>query len=200
MSLRQVILVTHRWLGLSAATVLFIVGATGAALVWWHAPLLGRLHTGLLLRGFGRWLVIGSTIASLLLAIGGLVLWWRRKILTTALGEGWWRITFDLHHLVGLVGCLLMLLIAATGLGLVLVPEGPRRPDRGSGLAAAPVTGGTKDRRLRKRIHSLHTARPYGWPIQALYVLGSAAFAFQAVSGFVMWWKPKRIPVPGEEP
>jgi uncharacterized iron-regulated membrane protein len=40
--------------------------------------------------------------------------------------------------------------------------------------------------------HSLHTGEIYGLPTQLLALLVCLALIAQVVSGFVMWWKPRK--------
>lgn len=39
---------------------------------------------------------------------------------------------------------------------------------------------------------SAHTGDIFGWPTQALYFVASLAIAAQAVTGFLIWWKPRK--------
>ena len=74
--IRPIILVTHRWLGLSSALVLAIVGVTGAILLLpGTAPfrkIAGPLHERLGMGQFGWWIVVIVTIAAVFLELGGL--------------------------------------------------------------------------------------------------------------------------------
>ena len=184
MTVRQFVLVTHRWLGLAAALVLLVAGVSGAALVWprfFHADdlKLGLLHTRMFLGEPGEWLVISATVVSALLVLGGVILWWKRKLVGLQLRRGWWRFLFDLHHSLGVIAATLMLVIALTGVGLVLTEH-----EDGSPLSPA-------EKAVRRVIHRFHTGREFGRPGQVLYALGSLAFVLQGLSGFVMWWKPQ---------
>jgi uncharacterized iron-regulated membrane protein len=181
--IRNFLLVTHRWLGLSSAVVLAIAGGTGALLAWpwwlteepvgrWVAA---RIHESLGLGFFGLgfigyWSVTIATGGGVLLLFGGLVLWWRRKIATVRTNRGWQRGVFDLHHAVGAVGFAFMLLVASTGLGIVFL-----RPEDGVVFEVA---------------FALHTTRGFHWTIKLLYLAGSLAFTLQVATGVAMWWQP----------
>jgi uncharacterized iron-regulated membrane protein len=39
---------------------------------------------------------------------------------------------------------------------------------------------------------SAHTGDIFGWPTQALYFVASLAIAGQVVTGFLIWWKPRK--------
>ncbi|MEO8451503.1 MAG: PepSY-associated TM helix domain-containing protein [Gemmatimonadota bacterium] len=188
MKFREFLVVTHRWIGLGAAIVLLAAGATGAVLVWVQhtdGDTLTRLHTRLLIGEPGEWLVITSTIAAVLLAIGGVILWWRRKIFALRRGRSAWRTWFDLHHAVGIFGTIVMLLIAASGLGLVLTEE------EGEEEGSRPVeTAPEVVDPVRRLVYDLHTGSPYPLPVKIVYALGSLAFVMQSISGYKMWRKP----------
>lgn len=187
--MRRFFLVTHRWLGIGAAIVLIVVGLTGAALVYLKNPTLARFHTHLGVGEPGEWLVNTSTVIASFLVIGGIVLWWRRKIVTIDRSKGTWRFLFDLHHSLGIIGAILMLVIALSGTGLMLTEGIGER----MGLAKDDPNYPTRTEAFaRKVIHSAHTGGPLYLPLKILWLLGSASFAVQAVSGFWVWWKPGR--------
>jgi uncharacterized iron-regulated membrane protein len=166
-------------MGLAASAVLVVAGATGALLLLpWRPPLFSRLHVNLALGPFGNRLVVAATVVSILLILGGQVLWWRSRILRVTRGRGWRRVLHDLHHAAGFVGAVVMLLLAASGIWLMFTPGGPKSPP--------------EVREKRRMVHGLHTARPYSLPVKAVYFAGSMLFVLQGVSGFTMWWKPRR--------
>lgn len=188
----------HRWLGLAAAAVLLVVGGTGAVLMFPLRPrILGSLHENLALGPVGRWIVNVATLASIVLVLSGVVLWWRAKLVRVTTGRGWRRVLHDLHHVAGAGAAVVMVLLAATGFGLMATsraapPPGARR----AGAAEArrlegPQPAADPARRQRRLMHDLHTGRPYSLPVQVIYFLGSSMFVLQGVSGFTMWWKPK---------
>lgn len=187
--MRPFFLVTHRWLGLAASLVLMVVSLTGAGLVWFRSRALSRLHIELGLGSFGRWAVNLATLIGALLIGGGVVLWWRRKIVTIDRTKGWRRLLFDLHHTLGIVAAAFMLVIALSGSGLMLT----QGIDHRMGLDRTdPRYPTRRELRIRRLIHMAHTGGPLRIPLGILWVLGSASFAVQAVSGVLLWWKPGR--------
>lgn len=176
MTVRHAVLVTHRWMGLGSSLILAAVGGTGAMQVYSTGrlrDLTGPLHESLFLGRPGTYVVLAATVAALLLDAGGLVLWWRRKVLTVETRFGWRRTLTDLHHVTGLFALVLMVILAATAVMMRFVtPE--------------------SDPWLRKIIVDLHTTRDYGWALKALFCLGSLGFVVQGVSGLVMWYRPGR--------
>jgi uncharacterized iron-regulated membrane protein len=176
MSFRQFVLVTHRWIGLVSSPILAIVGATGVMLMFDLEGLrIGRyasaLHERLAFGMLGHRIVLLATLAGVLLEVGGLVLWWKRKTLAIALGSGWWRACFDLHHLAGVVCLPLMLLGAATGLLMFIYPP-------------------SESAELYRIFRQLHVGR-FPLPLRVVYMLATLGFVAQGVTGFVVWWKRK---------
>jgi len=180
MTLRRLLLVTHRWFGLGASLILAVTGVTGALLA---SPIgdtpvraiAHALHEHLAMgalggsaRKLGYWTVVWTTVVSILLLLGGVFLWWERKIILVRTGKGWRRTFFDLLHSVGILGLALMFLMAVTG-------------------AALPFWGGASATLL-----DLHTGRGYSQPIKLIYMAAATAFMVQGMTGIVMWWKPKR--------
>lgn len=187
--MRQFFLVTHRWVGIAAALILFFVGLTGVLLVWSDGEGLAYWHTHLGIGEPGEWLVNSATMASVFLIIGGIVLWWRRKIVRLERSKGWWRFLFDLHHAFGIIAAVGMLVIALSGSGLMMT-EGVERaatlPIGDPGRPAAEAI------RLREWIRTAHTGGGLMAGLGVLWALGSAGFVLQAVSGVLMWWKPQK--------
>jgi uncharacterized iron-regulated membrane protein len=184
MTFRQFVLLTHRWLGIGSSLVLLLVGVTGGVLIWPES--LGtaeksteRFHTRLSIGEPGEWLVITATAIAAFLVLGGLVLWWKRRLLRVNLRRGAWRFLFDLHHSLGFFAAVVMLLLSLTGLGLVLTEH-----EDGS-----PLSPG--EQRVRDTVTRLHTGREFALPLKLIYLVGSVAFAVQGLSGVVMWWKPQ---------
>jgi len=176
MSLRQLVLVTHRWLGLTTGFILAIAGATGTVLVFATGRLrglTGPIHEALAVGRIGAVVVLAATAAALLLEAGGLYLWWRRKVVTVETRFGWRRVLADLHHVTGLFGLVLMMILAATAVMMRFVtPE--------------------SNPWLREVIVDLHTTRTYGWALKTLFGAASLGFVVQGVTGAVMWWQPGR--------
>lgn len=173
---RTFVLVTHRWLGLASAVFLGVIGVSGAAIVSTTLPgrsVIGPVHESLAMGRPGAWLVLGATCAAVALEVGGIVLWWRRRVLVVRRHLGWRPALIDLHHMAGVLGLVLMLTMAVTGVMMAFVT-----PDY------APT--------LRRWIVDLHTARAYPWPVKAIWAVMALGFLVQAVTGVFMWWKPKR--------
>ena len=180
-SLRRFVLVTHRWLGIAMAVPLFVVCASGAAIVWPDVfPLrkfLGSVHEDFALRmvgmaSVGRWIVVATTVLAVVLVLGGIFLWWKRKSVSVRLDLGFKRTMFDLHNALGVIGFLMMLLLSVTGVGMAFTtPE---------------------DGELRRVIFDLHTTRGYLIVIKVVYTLASTVFAVQCATGVLSWWKPRR--------
>ncbi len=173
MTSRRFVLLTHRWIGLSTSFVLAIAGATGAVLALPGPELIRRasslLHETLALGRAGNVIVLTATGAAVVLQLGGVWLWWKRKSLAVRLSAGWRRAAIDLHHAAGALGLVLMLLVAVTGVGMTVMAPGS----------------------VRAMFVDLHTARNYALPVKLLYALGSLGFLVQGVTGVLMWWKPR---------
>ena len=173
MTSRRFVLITHRWIGLSTSIILAIAGATGAVLAVPGPDLLrraaSRLHETLALGSVGNMIVLTATAAAIVLQLGGVWLWWKRKSFAVRLSAGWRRAVIDLHHSAGALGLVLMLLVAVTGVGMTMFTPGPERA----------------------MFVDLHTAREYALPVKLLYALGSLGFLVQGVTGVLMWWRPR---------
>lgn len=176
MTLRQLVLVTHRWLGIPTGFIVALAGGTGAVLVFVTGRLRGpiwQVHEALGVGRPGAWVVLTATAVAVLLQAGGIYLWWRRKVLRVETRFGWRRTLNDLHHVTGLVGLVLMTILAVTAVMLRFVtPE--------------------SNPWLRNVLMDLHTARNYGWALKTLFAVASLGFVVQGVTGVVMWWKPGR--------
>jgi uncharacterized iron-regulated membrane protein len=175
---RDVILIAHRWLGLSASAVLAIVGGTGAILAWesWGAMhslqrYAGSLHARLALGWPGSWLVITATAVGVVLQVSGVLLWWKRKTILIRRGSGWRLLCLDLHHAAGVIGFPIMLLLAVTG--LIIIFALPGDPD------------------LRRLVMRLHLGN-FGIPVKALYTIATLGFFVQGATGLVVYWRPGR--------
>jgi uncharacterized iron-regulated membrane protein len=187
--MRSFWLVTHRWLGLLATPVLVVVGLTGAYLVWIRDERLGHFHANLALGSVGSWIVNVATLVGAFMVVGGLVLWWRRRIWKIDRSKGWWRFLFDLHHVLGVLGAGLMLVIALSGTALMMT-EGIRK--RRSLDRNDPDYPTAAEFRLIRTINAVHTARPFKGTFGIFWVICSAAFAIEGITGVVMWWKPAK--------
>jgi len=179
-TVRNVVLVTHRWLGLVSALVLAIVGATGVVILYGSdieaigllRRVSGRLHERLMLGRVGGWIVIITTAASVLLELGGLILWWKKKTVLVRRSNTWLRTWIDLHHAFGIVFLPLMVVIAISGVVMAFVT-----PNDNAELRALAV--------------KFHMGRfPFG--LHVLWAVASFGFLLQGLSGAVMWWKVRR--------
>jgi uncharacterized iron-regulated membrane protein len=174
-SLRRIVLVAHRWLGLGSVVLLAIIGVSGAAYLIpafaGSRPFLERLHMHLLIPRAGQGIVIAATVAALLLELGGLYLWWNRKVWTIRWRAGWRTVVKDLHHASGVVMLAVMLLLAGTGVGRVMVRQ-----------VFPPYSF------VVKATNYAHTGLAFPWPIQAVYVIGALGFLVQGTTGVIMWW------------
>lgn len=184
---REFMLWAHRWMGLGASIVLGLVGVSGVLLVW--APeeegtALVRFHTRLMIGEPGEWLVITATVLSSLLILGGVYLWWKRKIVAVALSKGWFRAVFDFHHSLGLFATAIMLVISLSGVGLVLTEA-----EQEEGQPPPVMT--PEQEATHREVEDFHTGRDYPLPVKLLYAAGSAGFLIQSLTGFLMWWKPQ---------
>jgi uncharacterized iron-regulated membrane protein len=174
--LQRLILVTHRWLGLASSIVLSIVGMTGAVLAWPGRSLVhriaGRFHETLALGSIGWWLVVIATMAAVILQIGGLLLWWKRKRIAVQWKSGWRQGFSDLHHAAGILWLPLMAVLAVSGVAMAFVT-----PD--------------SQPELRRVVFAVHTARSLPTPIKLLYTVGTTGFLIQGITGVVMWWRTR---------
>ena len=179
MNFREWILTAHRWLGLSSAIVLIVAGGTGAMLLW--PNLFGRwpdqLHETLAVGRPGRYIVLAATAAAVALQLSGLYLWWRTRRFRVRTTMGWGRFSTDLHHAVGALGLVLMLLLPVTALGRV---------------AGRQLDSQQQYKDLRQSVSDLHTTRGFSFPVKLLYAAASAGFVIQGVTGITMWWRSRR--------
>jgi uncharacterized iron-regulated membrane protein len=173
MTVRQALLVTHRWLGLGSSVVLAAVGLTGAVMVFGTTGLVariaGRIHETLALGAIGSAVVIAATVGAVLLQCSGIVLWWKRKSVAIRWRRGWAAALIDIHYAAGILALILMTLLAVTALGMTWLPPGPDS--------------------WRRLCVELHSARSFPAPIKLVYAAGSLGFLVQGVTGVGMWWK-----------
>jgi uncharacterized iron-regulated membrane protein len=179
MSLRSFLLWSHRWMGLLSAVVLIVAGVTGALLVLPFADAthtrIATLHVELFAGEVGRWTVIVASGLSLLLQAGGLWLWWPPKPLAVRTNRGWWRLSYDLHQVTGVVSLLMMALLAGTAIGRVFFDY-------------VPVPGFLS--LVPRIVGRLHHGDGFPALVLLVYALGSLAFVVQAVTGMLIWWRP----------
>ena len=87
-----------------------------------NAGLARRLHIfheTLLAGPVGGTIVGIATLMALVLVLSGLVVWWPQMLWRVRFGASWKRVTFDLHHLLGVSAALVILLITASGVVIV---------------------------------------------------------------------------------
>lgn len=114
------------------------------------------LHTSFMAHGAGSAVVAIVTLASLLLTITGIALWWRDRLWRVRWIASWKRIVFDLHHALGVVASLTLFIITSSGLTIhynaigktiaaldatphAAPPTQPASPVGGAGLALDSV-------------------------------------------------------------
>ena len=76
------------------------------------------LHVNLMLGRAGGEIIALATLASFLLVLGGVYLWWADKLWRIRWRASWKRIAYDLHHSLGIVAALVLL--AITGSGMIM--------------------------------------------------------------------------------
>ncbi len=75
-----------------------------------------RWHTRLTGGKTGEAIVDLATYSACILALTGLVLWWRDKIWCVKLSASWKRANFDLHHALGFIATPAILIMTITGI------------------------------------------------------------------------------------
>jgi len=80
------------------------------------------LHTQLLGGRVGNAIVVAVTFVALFLVLSGVVIWWRDKLWRVNTSASWKRITFDLHHSLGIWAAVVLLIITSTGLWVRYAP------------------------------------------------------------------------------
>lgn len=88
-------------------------GRSDAVVRWMH-----QLHISLLAGRTGSMVVAFVALASLVLVLTGLVIWWRDKLWRINWSASWKRTVFDLHHALGLFSALVLLAICGTGVSM----------------------------------------------------------------------------------
>jgi uncharacterized iron-regulated membrane protein len=76
------------------------------------------LHTRLLAGETGELAVGWLTVAMLVLALSGIVLWWPRKIVALGRRASWKRTNFDLHNVLGFYSSLVIAVITLSGMSI----------------------------------------------------------------------------------
>ncbi len=75
-----------------------------------------QFHTNLLLGKNGQLWVGYGNACLMFLMVTGVILWWKRKMLTIETSASWRRINFDLHHVSGIYSLVFLFVIVGTGL------------------------------------------------------------------------------------
>jgi uncharacterized iron-regulated membrane protein len=73
-------------------------------------------HVELFAGRIGRSVIGVITAVALFLVLTGIILWWPDKLIRINTTASWKRITFDLHHALGVVAALVLIVITASGL------------------------------------------------------------------------------------
>jgi uncharacterized iron-regulated membrane protein len=73
-------------------------------------------HVELFAGKVGRTIVGAATIVALFLVLTGIILWWPDKLIRINTNASWKRINFDLHHALGIVAALVLIIITSSGL------------------------------------------------------------------------------------
>jgi uncharacterized iron-regulated membrane protein len=103
----------------------------------WNATLprrLHALHVTLMAGVRGNAIVAATTAVSLFLVLTGVIVWWRDKLWRIHWSASWKRIVFDLHHSLGVIAAIALLLITASG----VVMHYPRLNDFLRGMDSTP--------------------------------------------------------------
>lgn len=73
-------------------------------------------HVELFAGKIGRTIVGVATAVALFLVLSGMILWWPDKLIRISTTASWKRINFDLHHALGILAALILIVITASGL------------------------------------------------------------------------------------
>jgi uncharacterized iron-regulated membrane protein len=110
----------------AGGTQVFVDPYTGAVLgmrtiAQWNQTFPRRvhvLHVSLMAGKAGAEIVGVATIVSLVLVLTGLILWWPDKIWSVQWSASWKRVVFDLHHALGVLAAVVLVVITASGLAI----------------------------------------------------------------------------------
>lgn len=117
----------------------------------YHEDLLaGRI--GSILTGLGSFFL-------LFLTLSGLVLWWKRKIISVRKGTHWARTAFDAHHAVGICSSVVFLALTVTGMIIVFSSPTPPLPMPASAVQDEDAQRVTLEAALRVADAALPGAR-----------------------------------------
>lgn len=170
----------------------------------WLVSRLIDLHDNLLAGRTGRKVNAAGAVASIALAMTGLVIWWPgvktwRRSLTLRRGVGWKRLTWDLHSTIGFWSLGFTLIFGLSGIYLCL-PE----PIQDFADRLQPPTAANAGLRLVDQViywlAYLHFGRIQGIGIpckgpglcdqatKAIWAVFGLAPAAMFVTGAIMWW------------
>lgn len=227
-ALRRSIFQVHLWAGIGLGVYIFVISVSGSVLVYrnelYAAALpelassldgtpainiefvtaLMDLHDNLFAGDTGRAVNGIGAIATLLLALTGLVIWWPgtrrwRRSLTLRRGIGWRRFVWDLHSVIGFWSFAFIFIFALSGVYLCF-PE----PFHALADKIQPVTEGNDQQHFIDDVlywlAFLHFGRINGigipcdgagvcdQTIKAIWAIFGLAPAAMFVTGSIMWW------------
>lgn len=174
--MRALIVKAHRWVGLAVSLIFVVAGTTGIVFFTGGPQIVtkitGRLHESLGLGRVGYMLVALAAVAGVLLELSGLYLWLKRRSLAVSFRGGLYRTAFDLHHAVGALGSVLMLISLGSAIAYYFVlPRGP----------------------VAEAVNAFHHGREFALPVKLLYAAASVGFAVQGCTGVMMWARRTRL-------
>jgi uncharacterized iron-regulated membrane protein len=179
----------------------------------WLVSKLIELHDDLLAGPQGRKVNGIGALASLVLAVTGLVIWWPgrsrwRRSLTLHRRVGWKRFTWDLHSTIGFWSLGFVLMIGLSGIYLCIPDEFQEFADRLEPPTAANAGFRIVDRAIYWLAY-LHFGRINGIGIpcsgpglcdqmtKATWAVFGLAPAVMFLTGAIMWWnrvlRPRRV-------
>lgn len=186
----------------------------------WFVSVLSDLHDNLFAGRTGRKVNGLGALASLMLALTGLAIWWPgvktwRRGLTLHRGVGWKRLTWDLHSVVGFWSLGFLLVFGLSGVYLCFPEQIQQIADQLEPYTAANGRDRIGDRVIYWLAY-LHFGRiqgigiPCGGPglcdqaTKATWAAFGLAPAAMFVTGAVMWWnrvlRPRLLSARRQEP
>ncbi len=226
--LRRAIFQVHLWAGIGLGVYIFVISVSGSVLVYRnelyaaaipelassrggtpainieYVEALMDLHDNLFSGDIGRTVNGIGAIATLLLALTGLLIWWPgtrrwRRSMTLQRGIGWRRFVWDLHSVIGFWSFAFIFIFALSGVYLCF-PE----PFHALADNIEPVTEGNNRQHFIDDVlywlAFLHFGRingigiPCDGPgvcdqtIKAIWATFGLAPAAMFVTGSIMWW------------
>jgi uncharacterized iron-regulated membrane protein len=228
-----------------------------------------RMHTTLLMGSAGNLLAVITTLLAAYIVLGGMILWWPRRIWTVKRTGTWRGLNFDLHNVTGIYSSVVLLVFCVTAVWMraggimdprmarmldsrarppmpqveppsdsaprasvdaliraaegalpgriveVALPVQRRNPIVVRKIPTGDVTGVARSRvlldpydarvllvddwtaaqpsdRIIAAREDLHTSDIWGTPSRIVGFIACVLMAFQAVSGPLIWWKPRK--------